>query len=167
VVYGPWDEATLILFRLARAGIGLRLGGPAARLAFVHVEDFADAVTAGLAAGIVGTHAVDDGRPGGYGWNEAFTHLACAVGTPLRPLPLPAPVVLSVAAIAGALGRLAGGAPLVTLGKAREALHPDWTCDGERLAIEGWSPRIGLAEGFASAARWYRENGLLRPPPPL
>jgi nucleoside-diphosphate-sugar epimerase len=165
VVYGPWDEATLVLFRLARAGLALRPGRRDARLAFVHVEDLARAVVAALPTELTGTFAIDDGHPGGYGWDEALAHLARAVGVPLRVVSLPAAVALPVAGIAAAASRVVGRAPLVTWGKAREAFHPDWTCENDRLRLADWSPRHGLAEGFAAAAGWYRAEGLLRPPP--
>jgi hypothetical protein len=38
---------------------------------------------------------------------------------------------------------------MLTPGKVREILHPEWTCDNTALAdATGWRPRIRLDEGL-------------------
>ena len=51
---------------------------------------------------------------------------------------------------------------MVTSGKMRELLHPDWSILAADLA-EGLSPpRFGLADGFRDTIAWYRAAGWLR-----
>jgi len=48
---------------------------------------------------------------------------------------------------------------MLTPGKVREILHPDWVCHDSRVtAVTGWRPRFALAEGFAQTIAWYRQN---------
>ncbi|MSP83482.1 MAG: NAD-dependent epimerase/dehydratase family protein [Alphaproteobacteria bacterium] len=161
VVYGPWDRATLAIFRAARLGLAPLLGGPGARLSFIHVEDLAGGLVAALVGGLEGTHSIDDGHGGGYPWGEAFDLAARATATRVRHLRVPAGLVLGLGAIVGGGARVHGGRPFFTIGKAREMLHRDWTCDGDRLQVPGWAPRIGLAAGFATTVAWYRAAGWL------
>jgi hypothetical protein len=93
--------------------------------------------------------------------------LAAALGRPARGLALPG-ALLQAAGLASAAGaRLRRRAVMLTRGKARELLHPDWSIGaagpegGGGLPADLWQPSIGLAEGFAATAAWYRRNSWL------
>jgi nucleoside-diphosphate-sugar epimerase len=106
---------------------------------------------------------IDDGRRGGYGWPELVALGAEAVGRRPISVPVAVPIQVMAAGIAVALARLRGTTPTLTLGKLREARHPDWVCREDRLlAGRGWRARIGVAEGFRETVAWYRQAGWLR-----
>jgi uncharacterized protein YbjT (DUF2867 family) len=165
VVYGPGDRETLPMFRAARLGLFPVLGPPEARLSFIHVADFASAVAACLGAPSppLGVFEIDDGAPGGYGWDEIQGALALAVGRRPHALHVPRPVLSGAARAALALARLRGKPMMLRPDKVDELRHPDWVCRDSRLgAATGWRAQHGLAEGFADAAAWYRAHGWLK-----
>jgi 2-alkyl-3-oxoalkanoate reductase len=68
--------------------------------------------------------------------------------------------------LAGALGdgwRLVSGKPtMLTMGKVREILHPDWSVAPDRLPpADLWRASIDLKAGFARTAVWYDRAGWL------
>lgn len=162
-VYGPWDRETFQVFRLAQLGFAPVLGPSNARLGLIEVSDVVAAVLAALdGEGAGGTFALDDGREGGHGWSDLVGAASAAVGRPVRAVRIPPTVLRAVAAINGAAGRLLGATPMLTPGKAREILHPDWTAGREGFErASRWRARVDLASGFAAAAAWYRTAGWL------
>ena len=161
-IYGPGDRETLALFRAVQAPITPLPGPDKARLALVHAADAAVQIAALAAEPAAGaTWALADARPQGYGWREIMTTAATALG--LRPTlaRLPAAAVLAMGGASAVLARLTGSAPMLTLGKARELLHPDWSLSAADLAPGAPRPRFDLAAGFADTVAWYRANGWL------
>ena len=159
-VYGPGDRETLAFFRALRLGLAIRPPVPQARLSLLHVGDLAAAVAAVLDAPAVsaGRLELDDGH-GGYGWDEMIGVAARHLGVrPLR-LAIPGPLLMGVAHLNEALHRATGDVAMLTPGKVREMLHPDWTArDGAVTAATGWRPRVDLDQGFAETVAWYRRN---------
>jgi len=163
-VYGPGDREILTFFRALWRGIALLPTPRDGRLSLIHAADLAAAATAlAESPGPAGeVYEVDDGRPGGYRWEEmadmAARHLAVR---PLR-IRVPPPLLVALAHASAAGHRLTGSPAMLTPGKAREILHRDWVCrDGRLAAATGWQPRIGLDEGVAETIAWYRKNGWL------
>jgi nucleoside-diphosphate-sugar epimerase len=165
VVYGPGDRETLAMFRAARWGLFPVLGPPEARLSFIHVADFAAAVAACLSAPAPpqGIFEIDDGAPRGHGWKDIQDALAPAVGRRPRALPIPRPALRGAARAALGIARLTGRPMMLRPDKVNELRHPDWVCRDSRFgALTGWRAQLGLAEGFADAAAWYRAQGWLK-----
>jgi hypothetical protein len=78
-----------------------------------------------------------------------------ASGKPAKLIPLPAALIHA----AGRLNDLVaafGGAPMLTSGKARELLHPDWSVSPAEQAPQLPPPLHTLEAGFSDAARPYR-----------
>ena len=162
-IYGPGDRETLALFKAVRDLPFTPLpGGARARLAMIHVADAAAqiAVLAGRrAAGA--TFALSDPRPEGYGWREIMRTAGRAMGRDPVMLRLPVAAVLSVGLAGSALARLSGTTPMLTLGKARELLHLDWSVSPPERAPDLPSARFDLEAGFQDAVAWYRARGWL------
>lgn len=162
-LYGPWDQETLALFKAASGPLVPVLGGPHARIAMMHVADAATAMTA-LALGGEGvrgsTYSLCDGRHDGYGWDEILDHASAAVGRRSTRLRIPASL-LTLVGLGGAAVAALGRRPVMLVpGKIREITHPDWSVDPATMPPAAlWQPRIGLAEGFATTANWYRSQG--------
>jgi nucleoside-diphosphate-sugar epimerase len=165
VIYGPGDRETLPMFRAARLGYFLIPGPPESRLSFIHVDDFAAAVLAIIAAKTppIGVFETDDGMAGGYGWSEIANALAAAVGRAVRQITVPHPLLRLAGLIALTTARVTGKPLMLRPDKINELRHPDWVCRDSRLAeATGWHARFSLVEGFRDAASWYRMQGLLR-----
>ncbi len=160
-IYGPADRELLPLFQAAAVSPILPLLSPGARLAVIHVEDAARQIAALAARPTGGIWALSDDRPDGYSWSEVMTEAAAACGRSPRLMAIPAGVVRGV----GGLGDLAaalGGNPMLTSGKTRELLHPDWTLGaGERAP--GLPPcAYPLPKGFAHTVAWYRSASWMK-----
>lgn len=160
-LYGPWDRETLPLFKASQGFFVPLLS--AGRAALLHADDAAEALAAMAGPSFVpGCFALADERPAGYTMREIFTEAAQATGGAPHFFTLPSPVLRAAGAASGLWGRTRRKAPIFTLGKAREILHPDWSVPlKELLPREIYTPRINLATGFAQTVSWYRQAGWL------
>lgn len=156
-VYGPGDRETLELFRMAKHGLALVPW--AGHASFIHADDLAAALLALATGDAGGTYEPDDGHPGGYEHADLARRIGAAIGK--RPLVLRAPKAAMMAGAAAdtAVSRVRGKLPKLSFDRARYFAHPDWVSRGP--AIPGWSPAVGIAEGLAATAAWYRAAGWL------
>lgn len=157
-VYGPGDREMLFLFRIMARGIAPVFGSSDARFSLIFVEDLADAVIAWINAPDTGPgpFEIDDGRPGGYGWDDVCDAVETVTGRRVRQIGLP-PVLLRIPAGLNTLaGAATGYSPMLSLGKLRELRHPDWVCRQEaRTGISGWRPLHQLVEGLRKTPGWW------------
>lgn len=160
-LYGPCDRETLSLFKAASGPVVPVLGGPSARVAFLHVTDAADAVVA-LArhGGPQGQRfGLCDGVCSGYDWHTMLDCAADAVQHRAMRVPVPAWVLRTIGAAGGLYAALTGRAVMLTAAKAREILHSDWSVPPATMPpTDLWQPRVTLAEGFQATAQWYRDH---------
>ena len=148
-VYGPGDREMLPLLRMARRGLLVHAGPRDQRLSLLHVGDLAGAMLAWLAAVpkcLHRTFAIDDGRTGGYDW--AAIGEAAGAGK-FRMLKAPRLMLDTVAGINLLFSSVLGYAPMLTPGKVRELVQPDWLCDNSNFTTAtGWKPELELSRGI-------------------
>ncbi len=162
-IYGPGDRETLALFKLANSPIAVIPGSPRGRVAIAEVDDVAGVIVDVLAAEANGgTITIGGDRPEGYRWDELIDAAARAVGR--NPVIISAPpwIVRSAGCVSEALGRWSREAPIFTSGKAREALHLDWSVSDAEQGMTAGRAYTDLSTGFARAVGWYRSHGWLR-----
>ncbi len=163
-IYGPHDEESLKVLKLAAGRVQVMLNAPDARVSLIAARDAAEAVAA-LAAhpGGGALHELTDRRREGYTWAELSETAALALGREPRAIRLPALALRTFGAAGGAFAALTGRAAMLAPGKAREILAPDWGADPALPAVppEIWEPRIGLAQGLAEMAAWAKATGRL------
>jgi nucleoside-diphosphate-sugar epimerase len=161
-VYGPRDGDFLGLFRAAARGWLPSMGDPGRRLSLVFVADLvAGLLAAGRSGATLGRAWFATAEPHVL-QSDLADAVAGAVGRRGRPIALPT----STARLAGTLSSLwaqvSGRAPLLTRERVGELGEGHWVCTSAGLtAATGWRARTGLAEGFATTAAWYRDEGLL------
>lgn len=158
-VYGPGDEETLELFRMARLGVVLL--PPEGRLSLIHVEDLARLLLALAEASAPSGLIVepDDGRRGGWSHTEFAAAIRGAVGSRGISLSVP-PGLMRLAARADRL--LRGDRAKLTADRAAYFCHPDWVVERAHAAPDHlWRPRIATRDGLAATAQWYRAQGWL------
>jgi nucleoside-diphosphate-sugar epimerase len=161
-IYGPGDRATLDLFRAAAGSPVLPVPDvPSARLAIAYVDDVCSAICA-LAAAAAGAgpgpYEFGGARPSGYSWSEIVAALARASGRRLRPVAVPPWALTLAGAAAEGVSRLTRSPSMLTLGKTREILHPDWTVDVAHATPPPYGPTTDLEDGFARTLSWYRDR---------
>jgi nucleoside-diphosphate-sugar epimerase len=161
VVYGSGDRALLPLFRLAAYGVLPLIGRREAAYTFVHVSDVVRTIAAA-----VDREDVNDVVSVGY--REPVTTRALlegvrsAAGRKALIVRVPRPV-LRLAARLGDAGGALRGRPLPMNSRRFDELMTDGFVSRvdrlrERLGIVA---AIGLDEGLAEAAAWYRREGRL------
>ena len=156
-VYGPGDKEMLPLFQWMGRGIAPVLGEAHARVSLLYVEDLCAAVLRWLEAGQCesGIYELHDTQAGGYNWDEIIANVSALRARRIFRLPLPAPLLRSLAGLNVTAARLIGYAPMLTPGKVRELRHPDWVADNTALtAAIGWQPEISLQEGLRRTMGW-------------
>ena len=160
-VYGPRDTDLLPLFRLAARGWAV-VPRSRARLQPVFVADVVRAVLAALEA-VPPPDPLSVAAAETHSWGEVVGALTAAVGRPARTVRAPAAVFLAVGALSELASRLAGTRPAMDRRRARDLSVHAWTCDiaPSRLRLDPWRPRVGIAEGLALTAEWYRRKGWL------
>ncbi|MET4806857.1 SDR family NAD(P)-dependent oxidoreductase [Limibacillus sp. MBR-115] len=164
-VYGPGDTATLPFFRQAERGF-LALPVPRdQRFSVIYVTDLAKL----LAALVLESDRrdatpieCDDGRKGGYSWEEFAQAAGAAAGRRVRFLPVPGWLIGPVAVVAQALAKLRRQAEILSPGKLCEMAQPEWVSTPASLDGLDWRPAVGLRDGLAQARRWYKDQGLLK-----
>jgi len=156
-VYGPGDRELLPLFRLMAKGWAPVFGRRDAHFSMVYVDDIASLVLAWLRqrAPASGVYTFDDGRSGGYSWDDVTATVARLCQRPVRAFRVPAPVLDIPAWINRSLARSFGYAPMLTPEKLAELRHPDWVCDNRELQrVLDWQPQIQLEQGLSNTPGW-------------
>jgi nucleoside-diphosphate-sugar epimerase len=158
-VYGPGDQETLELFKMAKMGVVLL--PPEGRLSLIHADDLVRLLLAlaepGAPSGV--TIEPDDGRPGGWSHTEFAEALGAAVGRRGISLSVPSRL-LRLGARTDRL--LRGDRAKLTADRAAYFCHPDWVVDPALAApADLWWPRIATPAGLAATAQWYRAQGWL------
>lgn len=162
-VYGAHDSESLKVLQLANMPFQLMLNAADARIAMIDARDAAT-----LIAALVATPAhaeifeLTDAQVDGYEWKALAATAADALGKPRRPVRLPKLVLQGIGFMGGALAQLTGSAEMLTSGKVREILHPDWSGDPAlQVPAAIAAPRIDLATGLTDMALWAKSAGKL------
>jgi len=161
-VYGPGDVETLVIFRMAAAGLVLIPAVAAARLSLVHVDDVAAAVVKSFQLTETSLKPVElrDVCQEGYTWQDVAAAAGAAVGKSPKIVKLPNGLVW-VAGLAGSFsGLLLRHPTMLNLGKVPEILHSDWVARGP--GVPGWTPEWSIDNGFKDTVNWYCSQNMLK-----
>lgn len=156
-VYGPGDRELLPLFRWIGRGIAPILGSKDARFSLLHVDDLVDAVRLWLEhdGHNKSVFEIHDGRPQGYSSDDLIEIIARLYARRVMRLKIPQWLLKSLAMLNLAVAKATGYKAMLTPGKVRELLHPNWVCDNTALSLEiGWKPRVDLEEGLRRTLGW-------------
>jgi len=147
-VYGQGDREMLPVLKMARRGLLAHAGPVGQKLSLLHVDDLVEAVVCWLAASntcLRQTYAIDDGTPGGYDW-QAIGEAVSKGG--FRMLGVPRFLLQGAAHVNMMLSTLFGYAPMLSPGKVRELVQPEWLCDNTAFTrATGWQPSLNLQRG--------------------
>ncbi len=156
MIYGPWDRESLAIFKAASHSLVPIVGS--GRMTVVHVTDAAAAIVRlAVGAGSAGLYALADDNPAGYSPREFMGEAARAVGRIPHFARIPGGALIIAGQAWAWWGRLRGRAPIFSVGKAREILHPDWSISSDELLPSAiYQSRIGISEGFRATAAWYK-----------
>lgn len=162
-VYGPGDRETLAYFKAVARGLAPQPNVPGALLSLIHVADLVEALALALdRPPRPSTYEIDDGREGGYSYQDMADAAGRALGRQPWSLTVPRAVMAAVAGVNAIRHSLGGSVQILTPGKVNEIFHSDWTAHDRRLASAlGLHPRFDLVTGFGETILWYRQQGWL------
>jgi dihydroflavonol-4-reductase len=156
VVYGPGDRAMLPLFRMATRGILPLIGRPGAAYTVIHVADVVRAIAAAVDADLAG-EAIFVGHPASATPRSIVEGIRAAVAPQARVVSVPMPLTRIVAFAGDAVQALLGRPTLINQSRYRELNAEGFVCRVDRLRERlGIVADIGLEEGLAQTAEWYR-----------
>lgn len=159
-VYGPRDRDMFELFKSARHRV-VPLP-PSGATSMIHVNDLAELLLALVPTSPTvsnKTFEPDDGRKGGWPYNELARALGSAVGRPVFPLNLPKSILR---AAAEADKRVRGRRAKLTADRVSYMCHPDWVVHSEKAVPSAiWAASTPTEPGLKSTAEWYRAQGWL------
>ena len=161
-IYGPRDEDSLNLFKVARTGL-MPVPTSKGRLQPVYVKDVAEAVIRAVARPAVDLKPIPIVGPEIVTWADMGEALSNAVGKPVRLVKIASPVWRVGGAVAETAARLVGMPPQFDRRTADDLSRFDWTAD-PREAEEalGWRATTRLQEAMEETGRWYRAHGWLK-----
>jgi nucleoside-diphosphate-sugar epimerase len=160
-VYGPGDRAMLPLFRFAARGVLPLVGRTTAAYTFVHVSDLVRAIAAAIAKE-AGGDTMFVGHAEAATARQVVEGIRAAVGGRVLIVPIPS-ALTRIGAFAGDLAGAVLGSPLPLNSSRYAELSADgFVCSVDRLRERlGIVAQIGLPEGLAETAAWYRREGWL------
>ncbi len=150
-VYGPGDRELLPLFKAMANGICPVPCGKTQRISLLHVYDLSNAVVCILKK--IGTcnkiYELHDGQPRGYTWKGVAETVQKITGRRIIYIKIPNTIVKMLGLVNIGVSKMVGRAPMLTPGKVRELLHPDWTADNTQITKDtGWIPTVTLERGI-------------------
>jgi nucleoside-diphosphate-sugar epimerase len=162
VVYGPHDRAVLALFRMARSGFLPLVGRDGAAYMMIHVSDLVRAIQAAIDRVDVSGETVFVAHPEPVTARALVEAIRDTAGGTAAIVRIPRPVVSIAAAAGDAIGRLRGKPMVINRRRYAELYAEGFVCRVDRLRERlGVVAQIGLREGLAETAEWYRANGWL------
>ncbi|MDT8409343.1 MAG: NAD(P)-dependent oxidoreductase [Wenzhouxiangellaceae bacterium] len=159
-VYGPEDPALADFWRWLARGWLIRLGPVNARFSLLHVDDLAGAVAELVAKGPIRRNITlaGDQPPGGWSWEAVGAVAARVRGGKVRIAALPRIALKSVAGLNLLRARTLSRPAILTPGKARELLYPDWVCDNQAAGqMIDWQPTTSLEQALDTLPGWRRQ----------
>jgi len=163
-VYGPREKDIFNYFKMVRQGLVLLPGDDSQEVSFVHVMDLVEVMTrAALSPKTTGqVYFVSDGS--GYRWGQIASYIGKALNKSYLTIKVPIGIVKIVAHLSGLWGRVTGKPAILNGNKVKEALVPGWVCSNRKLCRDlSFKPRFDLRRGIADTARFYLQEGWLKP----
>ncbi len=162
VVYGPTDRAVFPLFQAAQRGVLPLVGRPDAAYTFIYVTDLVRAIIAAVdnrdAAGTVFAGHAAPVTP-----IALLEAIQAANGRKARVIPIPLPITHVAALACDVAGRILRKPMPLNLWRYAEMASEGFVCRVDRMRDElGVTASVGLREGMAQTAAWYRDAGWLR-----
>jgi nucleoside-diphosphate-sugar epimerase len=167
LVYGPKDQATFLLVKMAAKRIIPKFPSASADgekyYSVVHSRDLVEAI---VALGTAPDTAIDHGEIFYVSSGELISSsrlmgsMATSLGVRTFTIFVPFFVLRVLAKIGDWVGRVLGKATVVNSDKLNEVRPDYWTCSNRKLMDKtGWRPKVLFEEGIKEAVAWYRQNG--------
>jgi uncharacterized protein YbjT (DUF2867 family) len=157
-IFGPRDQEMLELFKLAKRHV-VPLPPAGGRMSVIAVGELIRLLLALPTSNALIREIVepDDGAPDGWDHRDFARAIGEAMGSKVLPLPLPRPILDTIAALDGLFR---GKNAKLTPDRVAYFCHRDWVSHA-RPPADVWAPQEETPSALATTARWYRDQRLL------
>lgn len=158
VVYGPTDKAVFPLFKAAQSGVLPLVGREGAAYAFIHVDDLVRTIVAAVekievSGPVFVAHSVPVTA------KDLNAAIQDAVGRRGRIVRVPMPLTRAVALAGDVAGRVFNRPMTLNSWRYAEMAAEGFVCRVDRMRDDlGVVASVGLREGMAQTAEWYRRE---------
>jgi len=162
-IYGEGDLRFLKLYRAIARGVFVMIGNGRPKLHMVHIDDLVDGIMlCGSIEAAVGEVFILAG-PEAPTLHEIVRHIARAVGVAPPRWRIPVwPVMAASFLCESVCVPLRIDPPLHRRRVSFFTHHREFDCS-KAVRLLGYAPKVGVAEGIARTADWYRAAGYLGP----
>ncbi len=161
-VYGPRDRDILHMFRWINFGLMPILGSPHKTLSLIYAPELARAIAVGTLSERSAGETYFAGDEEVYHYPGLVSIAAGLLGKSVVSLPIPTPVVYSIAALTQAVSWMLPRPSVVNIDKVRDLLTPHWTCSSRKISAQlGFTTKVQAEEGLRRTLEWYRQRGWL------
>ena len=158
-IYGPRDSAILSFFQTVNKGIKPLIGFQEKFVNLAHVYDIAKGIELGLTKDEAKNRTFYIGSERQYGWRELSDLAAKLMGRRGLFVPIPHISVSVIAGLAEFTSLFKKKPSVMNWEKRLDLTQPNWTLSIERAHKElGYTPKVGIGEGFEETINWYREE---------
>jgi nucleoside-diphosphate-sugar epimerase len=161
IVFGPVDEHTLPLFRMAKFRLGISVGGKPQLLTFIDVDDLNEAILVMMADESPEHKVYFVAHPDIISNEDIFMTIGEVMGHRILMMPLPKLALTAASRLSELASERLGWRHQLDDKQIQQLTH-DFMCSGDKLTRElGWEPRRNLRSSLNKAYNGYRTERLL------
>lgn len=162
VVLGAGDENSLTLFKMAKAGIGMKVAGLNQKISCIDVEDLVDAIIKMAFENSLLHKTYFTVHPDIVDMNMLWDALGKSLDRKVNVIPLLKFFLLNVAIVSSFLSKIFPFQNKIDLKMYRQMTQRAFICSSGKLQKElNWKPRYNIYETVKRAAEGYRKSGKL------
>jgi len=155
-VYGPRDTDVLEFFKTVKMGIIPQLQGRDKYASMIHVHDLCSGIIAAAESDKTKGQSYFLANPRPYAWDEISRITLDFFGKRAIHVPIPLPVVNSIAFITEIFSKVTGRPNIVSRQKVIEMQQDFWICSPLKAKKDfGWQAQIELEQGIKETLSWY------------
>lgn len=154
VVFGPGDQATVTLFKLANNRLGFRPAGLNPQLSYIDVDDLVDAIVAMLGDTSREHRTYFVSHPSSTDQRTLWRALGTTLGRDVFVVPVPKRLLYGLMKL--------GVSKQLDEKQYKQIVAPGFVCSSSALSRDtGWKPQYDLSAALAKAAAGFRRAQVL------
>jgi nucleoside-diphosphate-sugar epimerase len=161
-VYGPRDSDVYKFYKIAKAGLNIRIGMAQPHISLVHVADLVDCIVKSAESDTKSGEIFFAANAQNHSMNEIIHSIADILGKQVIDIAIPVTCARTIAFIVENVYEILRKPAPFSRDKIKELSYSQWTCSpckAERIL--GWKAQIQIRDGLEMTHRWYKEKGWL------
>lgn len=159
-VYGERDTEIFIYFNTFSKGIITSVGFDQKKVSLIHVRDLVRGLIMAAEAEKSKGEIYFISSEKYYTWKEIGAVTAKVLGKKALTIPVPHPIVFTIAAVAQFFSLFSSKAATLNIEKARDLTQSYWICDSSKAYRDfGFKQEISVEQGIEQTCAWYKKEG--------